>query len=229
MSFSPTEQEPSATAGTVEVTLPDLAGSVLEAIVVCWEKHPGEWVEQDEPICIVSADGVRAAIASSASGYLVRLLAGVGARIVAGTSLAEIAAVDPQATVGPTEPEPEPVELLPEPEAEAVEALPEPEPEPEPEPVVEPEEIAERDAAFAPLGARRGASLAEPEPFEMSAFHSPAVKRLVDEHGIDLSLVAGTGLGGRVRKEDVLAHLEALASAVAEEAAAEDTPRIRAT
>ena len=208
MSFSPTEQEPGAAAGTIEVTLPDLGGSVLEAIVVCWEKHPGEWVGQDEPICIVSADGVRAAVASSASGYLVRLLAGVGARIAAGTSLAEIAAVDPQATVEATESEAQPIELP-------------------PEPVVEPEEIAELDAVFAPLGERGGASLSE--PVEMSTFHSPAVKRLADEHGIDLSLITGTGLGGRVRKEDVLAHLEALAPTVAEEAAAEDTPRVRAT
>lgn len=197
MDYSPIEQEPSATAGTIEVTLPDLDGSVLEAIVVCWEKHPGEWVEQDEPICIVSADGVRAAVASSASGYLLRLLAGVGARVAAGTSLAEIAAVDPQAAVEPAEAESEPVE-----------------------PAPEPEEIAEVEGVFAPLGERRAASLSEPEPVEMSSFHSPAVKRLVDEHGIDLSLVAGTGLGGRVRKEDVLAHLEALASAVADEAGA---------
>jgi 2-oxoglutarate dehydrogenase E2 component (dihydrolipoamide succinyltransferase) len=58
----------------------------------------------------------------------------------------------------------------------------------------------------------------------MSSFRSPAVKRLADEHGIDLSLVTGKGLGGRVRKEDVLAHLEAFASTVADEAAPEDTP-----
>src|SRR5438874_6783496 len=112
MSSSPTEREPGAPEGMVEVTLPDLGGRVLEAIVVGWEKHPGEWVEKDEPICIVSADGLRAAVASSASGYLVRLLAGVGARIGAGTSLAEIATVDSSGGAKPAEgvkPEADPV------------------------------------------------------------------------------------------------------------------------
>src|SRR5436190_5066347 len=146
MSSSPTEQ-------TVEVTLPELAGDVLEAIVVGWEKHPGDWVDADEPICIVSANGLRAAVASSASGYMVRLLAGVGARVGPGTSLAEIAAGDPSVPAKPAqdaraphaaEPAPEPAiepkpgaETAPEPEAEA-ESEPEPEPEPEPEAQSEP-------------------------------------------------------------------------------------------
>jgi pyruvate/2-oxoglutarate dehydrogenase complex dihydrolipoamide acyltransferase (E2) component len=176
VSFSPTESRPPgvSTSRTVEVTLPELGAPVVEAIIAGWEKHPGEWIEQDEPICIVSADGLRAAVASSASGYLVRLLVGVGARVNAGTSLAEIAVPD-------AEPEQVEVDFPPEPEyrGDLVE--------PPPEPVREP-------------GRRR---------FEMASFHSPAVRRLAAERGVDLSLVRGTGIGGRVRKEDVLAFLDA--------------------
>ena len=43
----------------VEVTLPELGANLLEAVVVAWEKHPGDWIDRDEPICIVSADGTR--------------------------------------------------------------------------------------------------------------------------------------------------------------------------
>ena len=75
----------------VEVTLPELGANLLEAVVVAWEKHPGDWIDRDETICIVSADGLRAGVASWASGYMVRPLASVGARIGPGTSLAEIA------------------------------------------------------------------------------------------------------------------------------------------
>src|SRR3954451_15491139 len=162
MSSSPTEQEPGTPGGMVEVTLPDLGGRVLEAIVVGWEKHPGEWVDRDEPICIVSADGLRAAVASSASGYLVRLLAGVGVRIGPGTSLAEIATHEVQGEVVERTAEPE-VANEPEPEA-ADEREPErhdeppTEPEPEPlaevadEPPTEPEPLAELEETFSPLG-----------------------------------------------------------------------------
>ncbi|HMC07065.1 MAG TPA: biotin/lipoyl-containing protein [Solirubrobacterales bacterium] len=103
MSFSPSDSAflRGSSARTVEVTLPELGAAAIEATIAAWEKHPGEWVEQDEPICIVSGHGLRAAVASSASGHLVRLMVEVGARITAGTSLAEIAVSD----VEPEEPE----------------------------------------------------------------------------------------------------------------------------
>ena len=70
MSSSPTDRDDTADHGlvpqTVEVTLPRLGGQVLEAIVVAWEKHPGEWVERDEPLCIVSTDGLREMTVASA-------------------------------------------------------------------------------------------------------------------------------------------------------------------
>src|SRR5436190_6054397 len=176
MSSSPTEQEPGAPEGTIEVTLPDLGGHVLEAIVVGWEKHPGEWVERDEPLCIVSTDGLRAAVASSASGHVLRLLAGVGVRIEPGASLAEIemdrAAAEPAGA-------PDPDGRTEEPTTRTLEPL-------EGDPFIE----------------------LEPEPVEMASFHSPAVRRLAAEHDLDLSLVQGGGLGGRIRKEDVLSYLE---------------------
>src|SRR5436305_6744714 len=163
MSSLPTER-------TIEVTLPDLANDVLEAIVVAWEKHPGDWVEHDEPICIVSADGLRAAVASSASGYLVRLLAGVGARIGPGTSLAEIAAVEPESG-GKGAPEAR-VEA----EDDTV-----PAPDPEPESAAEgtesePEESTALADLFSPFGDRAAPKPPALAPPPISSLHSPHVR-----------------------------------------------------
>jgi pyruvate dehydrogenase E2 component (dihydrolipoamide acetyltransferase) len=164
----------------------------------------------------------------------VRLLAGVGVRIGPGTSLAEIATQDVQEEVVERTAEPE-VADEPEPGPEpADEPEPEPADQPEPEvadepelevadePLADSEPLADFEGMFSPLGDRRRAQLSEPEPVEMSTFHSPAVRRLADQHGVDLALVAGTGAGGRVRKEDVLAHVEALPSRVDEDPIAED-------
>ena len=188
----PGASAPPATSALIQVTLPELGPDVLEAVVVAWERHLGDWVEQDEPICIVDAHDLRAAVASSASGRLVRLLAGVGTRLEPGASLAEIE-MDLKVTQPTVEEDPEP------------EADPEPEPEPDPEPELEPEPEPEPD--FNPLAHPVTAPRPEPEPVDMARFHSPAVKRLAARHQLDLTAMTGTGIGGRIRQEDVLAYL----------------------
>jgi pyruvate/2-oxoglutarate dehydrogenase complex dihydrolipoamide acyltransferase (E2) component len=209
MSSLPTD---SAEHGFVHVTLPELGANLLEAIVVGWEKHPGEWVDTDETICIVSADGLRAGVASSASGYLVRLLAGVGARIGPGTSLAEIAIPLAGAEGGPPEP------------VEDTDGGPT-----EPKGAQEEPSQATPTETFSPLDAQEPAPAPSAEPMEMSSFHSPAVKRLAEEHGIDLALVSGTAAGGRISREDVLAHLEQVGEVRGGRSIAEDAPGARTT
>jgi 2-oxoisovalerate dehydrogenase E2 component (dihydrolipoyl transacylase) len=178
VSFSPTEPKNPARhpAGfeILEVTLPELEARAVEAVVVAWDKRPGDRVEQGQPICIVSSDGRRAAVASSASGRLRRLLAGVGTRVGPGASLAEI-------------------------ELEATSSKVE-------ERTVS-EHATETVSTFQPLG-DDDAAPDRRTTIDRSSFHSPAVKRLAAEHQIDLSLLSGSGTGGRIRKEDLLAHLE---------------------
>jgi pyruvate dehydrogenase E2 component (dihydrolipoamide acetyltransferase) len=213
MSSSPTE---SRHRSRVEVTLPELGDDTLEAIIVAWEKYPGDAVAQDETICVVSAGGMRAAIASSAAGQLVRLLAGVGTRVEPGASLAEI---ETDEEVETDESDDEPPLDMDQWVTDLVTADPVDEEQGAAGPVTG--EADRRTSACrsasggrptpvppaaeaSPLTADASAQDAQPE---RRPFYSPAVRRLARKHGLDLSLVEGGGERGRVRKEDVVAYL----------------------
>jgi 2-oxoglutarate dehydrogenase E2 component (dihydrolipoamide succinyltransferase) len=86
VSYSPTEDEHT---GTVEVTMPE-TGSPGSASVVAWLKQPGEQVEAEEPICLVSWDDVTAEVASPTAGVLRMLALAQGNKAETGTSLAVI-------------------------------------------------------------------------------------------------------------------------------------------
>ena len=81
---------------------------------------------------------------------------------------------------------------------------PAPEPEPEPSAEPEPEPIEIHEAASEP---RAPAALEPPPPVELAGFRSPAVRRLAEQHGLDLDAIEGTGRAGRVTRDDVLAAL----------------------
>jgi 2-oxoglutarate dehydrogenase E2 component (dihydrolipoamide succinyltransferase) len=141
--------------------MPQMGVSVAEGTIVEWLKRPGDWVEADETIAIVTTDKVDVEIPAPASGRLEEILVEVDETVAVGTPLASI---DSGASPG----------------------------------VAHPEEHAEEPAA-------KTAGDSEPD---RSRFYSPVVRRVAEEHGIDLEAVAGTGIGGRVRKTDVLALVE---------------------
>ena len=125
----------------VEVTMP-VTGSEAGAQVLDWRRAPGEAVSVDEPLCVVSVNGVTAEIDSPASGVLRTVVVAPGQRATAGATLAliDVGVAEPEPENGSTppatpEPEPEPVG---EPEPE-LEAEPEPEPLPGPEPELDPQ------------------------------------------------------------------------------------------
>jgi 2-oxoglutarate dehydrogenase dihydrolipoamide succinyltransferase (E2 component) len=182
-------------SAAVEVTMPQMGVSVAEGTITDWVKRPGDWVEADEILCIVTTDKVDVEIPAPASGRLERLLVEVDQTVPVGTPLAEI---DPAAKPGQAHPEEESSDA-----AEAPERAP-----------------ADTDTAPEPAPAEDQRP-AEPE---RSGFYSPVVRRIADKHGIDLSRVEGTGIGGRVRKRDVLAYIEAGGEREAEPAVAEPAP-----
>ena len=168
----------------IEVVMPQMGVSVAEGTIVEWRKRPGDWVEADEPICDVTTDKIDVEIPAPASGRVESILVEPGNTVAVGTPLARI---DAEAKPGEAHPD-EHSENGGQPAAEA-------------EPTQAPPAQAEAGAA-------------EPAPVEngeedRSRFYSPVVRRIADKHDVDLEQVKGTGIGGRVRKKDVLAYIEA--------------------
>jgi pyruvate/2-oxoglutarate dehydrogenase complex dihydrolipoamide acyltransferase (E2) component len=158
----------------VEIVMPQMGVSVAEGTIVEWSKRPGDWVERDETVCLVTTDKVDVEIPSPAAGRLAKILVEPGDTVDVGTPMAEL---DAGARPGEAHPEEHHEEAAP---AE-----------------VEPGTQAD-PAATSPGN----------EETDRSGFYSPIVRRMADEHGIDLTQVEGTGIGGRIRKRDLVALIE---------------------
>jgi 2-oxoglutarate dehydrogenase dihydrolipoamide succinyltransferase (E2 component) len=189
VSSSPTEQ-----ATGIEVVMPQMGVSVAEGTIVEWRKRPGDWVEADEPICDVTTDKIDVEIPAPASGRVEAILVEPGTTVAVGTALARI---DAEAKPGEAHPD-EHSENGGEPAANAASLAEAPAPPTATAPAAPSE--AEVEPAEQ-VGVARGEE-------DRSRFYSPVVRRIADKHGVDLEQVKGTGIGGRVRKKDVLAHIE---------------------
>jgi pyruvate dehydrogenase E2 component (dihydrolipoamide acetyltransferase) len=218
------ESKPAAksSGSATSVKMPELGESVTEGTVTRWLKKVGDTVEVDEPLVEVSTDKVDTEIPSPVAGTLVSITAEEDDTVEVGGELAKIGDADAAAESEPEpEPEPEP-EKEPEPEPESKpEPEPEPEPrqesksEPKPEPKQEPKpEPKSEPAAEAPSGSGDG-----------SPYVTPLVRKLAAENNIDLASVKGTGVGGRIRKQDVVAASEAKKAPAAPAAAPTEAPK----
>jgi pyruvate dehydrogenase E2 component (dihydrolipoamide acetyltransferase) len=221
-----------AAAGT-EVTLPELGESVTEGTVSRWLKQVGESVAADEPLLEVSTDKVDTEIPSPTAGTLLEIRVQEDETVGVGAVLAIIgeagAAAAPASEPEPTpeqERQPRP-EQQPEPAPEAKqEAEPQPEAPPQPEPKV-PVPTAKEDARPEHHGPAAPATAA-PAPVvgdSESGYVTPLVRKLAKEHDVDLASLNGTGVGGRIRKQDVLAAAEAAKQAAEAEKEAAPAPQ----
>ncbi|MDF9715702.1 2-oxoglutarate dehydrogenase, E2 component, dihydrolipoamide succinyltransferase [Nocardioides sp. ChNu-99] len=194
------------------VTLPALGESVTEGTVTRWLKQVGDEVAVDEPLLEVSTDKVDTEIPSPVAGTLLEIKADEDETVEVGAELAIIGSGSPAPSAPAAEPTPEP----------------EPEPEPEPKQAEEPAPAAEpaKPAASASTPAPEQPAQSAPAPSapsaassssseESSTYVTPLVRKLAAQHDVDLSTVTGSGVGGRIRKQDVLD-----AAAKAKEAAA---------
>ena len=220
---APAPSAPSAAASSagVEVTLPALGESVTEGTVSRWLKEIGDTVEADEPLLEVSTDKVDTEIPSPAAGTLLEIrfkedeVAEVGAVLaVIGEASAAEAAPEPAPAPKP-EPAPAP---KPEPKpAPAAPAAPEAPAAPKAEPAPAPKQ--EHSAAVEAAVARRAA-----EASADGTYVTPLVRKLAKEHGVELTSIKGTGVGGRIRKQDVIEAAEAAKAAPAPAAAPTPAP-----
>ena len=186
----------------VDVTMPQMGVSVAEGTVVEWRKQVGDWVTADEVIAAISTDKIDTDVESPASGRVQEILIDVGTTVDVGTVLARIATDarpgephvsenDGEASTGSEEVG----------TGEAAAALEAPGGAGELQGDTDRAEPRERGPARRPGGRR----------------YSPVVMRIAAEHDIDLDRVKGTGRGGRVRKQDVLAFIAGDGAAAAEE------------
>lgn len=204
----------SGSAEGTDVTMPELGESVTEGTVTNWLKAVGDEVAEDEPLLEVSTDKVDTEIPSPVAGTLLEIVAEEDDVVEVGGRLAVIGSADAKPKAE-KKPEPEP-ESEPEPQAEA-EKVAEPEPEPEPEPekrerISEPVKQEKSEPAPEPKEQETRKPAAEKSSDSSSSstpYVTPLVRKLAGENNVDLDSVKGTGVGGRIRKQDVLAAAEA--------------------
>jgi 2-oxoglutarate dehydrogenase E2 component (dihydrolipoamide succinyltransferase) len=205
-------EEPAAPAATsgpaagTEVTLPELGESVTEGTVSRWLKQVGESVAADESLLEVSTDKVDTEIPSPTSGTLLEIRVQEDETVEVGAVLAVIGEAG-AATAPSPEPEPAPEPgRQPEPQAPA-EAETRPAPQPASRVAAPPAKEDARPEQHGPAAT----ATAAPTPVvgdSEAGYVTPLVRKLAKEHGVDLVSLNGTGVGGRIRKQDVLAAAE---------------------
>ena len=216
-----TEAKPKAepkkgSGGTAtDVQMPELGESVTEGTITQWLKQVGDEVEVDEPLLEVSTDKVDTEIPSPVAGTIVEILADEDDTIDVGAVIARIGDAD-AASEEATEAT-EPAESEEERDVPSEEAIEEAESKDENATVDEAKKDPKAEEAEEPK--KSPAAEKSEEPKKSSAtekidnngnvpYVTPLVRKLADKHGVDLNSIEGTGVGGRIRKQDVLAAAE---------------------
>ena len=174
-----------------KVTMPQLGESVAEGTIGRWLKKPGDRVEKYEPIVEVVTDKVNAEVPSPFAGVLTAILAEEGATVPNNAEIAEIETTDGDVAAAAAQAAPP---------AAATQAAPLPAARPAAPPV----------AAAATRPAMAAGVPVPPASGDPEARMTPAVRRLLREHGLSPAQVPGTGGGGRITRDDVLAVVEAI-------------------
>jgi len=176
----------------VTIVVPQLGESVVEGTVGKWLKKEGDPIAKDEPIVEIITDKINIELPAPSAGTLGKITIAEGVVAQVGQQLGVI--------LGQGESMPAGNGAAAAPQAKAP-AAPQPQPQPQPQ-----QQQAPGGNANAP--SRSGAAVAEPPSQGEDQRVSPAVRRLLKEHNLDLSGIRGSGMGGRVTREDVLNHIE---------------------
>ncbi|WP_408924266.1 2-oxoglutarate dehydrogenase, E2 component, dihydrolipoamide succinyltransferase [Corynebacterium kefirresidentii] len=176
-----------------DVEMPELGESVTEGTITQWLKSVGDTVEVDEPLLEVSTDKVDTEIPSPVAGTLVEILADEDDTIEVGAVIARIGDENATASSSDSKPEPQAEEKKEEEKKEEPKA----EEDKKPEPKAEDKKETQQDSS---LNTSAKVNNGDNVPYV-----TPLVRKLADKHGVDLNNVEGTGVGGRIRKQDVLA------------------------
>jgi 2-oxoisovalerate dehydrogenase E2 component (dihydrolipoyl transacylase) len=181
--------------------MPQLGESVTEGTIARWLKSEGDEIEKDEPLAEVDTDKVNAELPSPLAGKIEKLLVSEGSTVDVGTEIALVAVSGEQESPATEAPPREDVAAEP-----PTEEFPAADTEAQPATVNGGEK--QRAVAEARSGGEDGrGAIRSAEELRLSR-SSPVVRRLAEEHGVDISEVSGTGSGGRVTKKDIEGYIE---------------------
>ncbi|MGO3553913.1 MAG: 2-oxoglutarate dehydrogenase, E2 component, dihydrolipoamide succinyltransferase [Microbacterium gubbeenense] len=189
---APASDAPAASGDATDVTLPELGESVTEGTVTRWLKQVGDTVDVDEPLLEISTDKVDTEVPSPVAGTVLELLAAEDDTVEVGAVLARVGSGAPAAAK-----EEAPKAEAPKAEAPKAEAPKAEAPKAEAPKAEAPKAEAPKAEASKPAQA--------PAAGADTVYVTPLVRKLAAQHGVDLASVSGTGVGGRIRKDDVLA------------------------
>jgi 2-oxoglutarate dehydrogenase E2 component (dihydrolipoamide succinyltransferase) len=167
-----------------DIVMPQMGESIFEGTITKWLKKPGDKVQRDEPLFEISTDKVDAEIPAPASGVLRDIKVGEGNTVQVNTVVGTIAG-DGEAASAPAPAAAKPAPATPAP--------------------AKPQAVPPKAQAPAPAPA---APAQEEQEDDDHARSSPLVRKIARENNVNLSQVAGTGLGGRITKQDIMAFLE---------------------
>ena len=206
------------TGNATIIELPQVGESVTEGTIVQWLKGVGDHVDRYDPLVEVLTDKVSMEVPSPVAGVITELLAEEGQTLPMGAPIASIQTEDAAESAAPNNTAP----------AAA--------------PAEDPQSIDRTGVLLkdvAPVGPTGTGNVIVPAAQDIAGSeqsgrgrqrrrYSPAVQRLADEHGIDLSQVQGTGISGRITRKDVLAYTEAQAQSTVIDAPAASVPTVSA-
>ena len=204
------------------IELPQVGESVTEGTITQWLKRVGDRVEKYDPLVEVLTDKVSMEVPSPVAGVITEILAEEGQTLPMGAPIAAIQTGDVAADTAPSTPPAQPAQATP----SAPSDVP-------PDTIGRTGVLLKDVAPVGPTGSGATESRAAPEtsqpvaqaaapespqavaqdtpPADRRRRYSPAVMRLAEQHGVDLAQVVGTGMGGRITRKDVLAHIDAAA------------------
>jgi pyruvate dehydrogenase E2 component (dihydrolipoyllysine-residue acetyltransferase) len=165
-----------------DIVMPQMGESIVEGTITKWLKKPGDKVQRDEPLFEISTDKVDAEIPAPASGVLQEIKVSEGTTVQVNTVVGTIASDGEGAAPAKSAPAPAAPPVQREPAREPAKEEKKTAPAPPPPPAVHEEEEEVRS--------------------------SPLVRKIAREHGVNLSQISGTGLGGRITKQDIMSFLE---------------------
>ena len=188
-----------------DIVMPQMGESIVEGTITKWLKKPGDKIQRDEPLFEISTDKVDAEIPAPASGVLQEIKVTEGTTVQVNTVVGTISSDGEGAAVktgGEKKAAPAPQAAEPS----------------------QPSKTAKGGAPSPEVSPSQPAPAAAKHEVEDHARSSPLVRKIAREHNVDLGQVKGSGLGGRITKEDILAFIEGQESSGAQAARVAASP-----